>query len=417
MMGQLFNEDKELAEVIHQELLRQQSTLNLIASENYASRAVLEAASSLLTNKYSEGYIGHRYYSGNTLVDVVEGIAIERVKRLFNAEAANVQPHSGSQANMAAYFALLKLGDKIMGMNLEHGGHLTHGASINFSGKWYNIVSYGVEKETGKIDMSHVREIALREKPKLIVAGATAYPRELDFKAFSEIAKEVGAYLMVDMAHIAGLVAGHVHQSPVPYADIITSTTHKTLRGPRGAFILSSKAHAVLIDKAVFPGLQGGPLDHIIAAKAVAFREAMQPEFVAYAKQIVVNAKALAETLKERGLKLVSGGTDNHLMLIDITERGMSGGEAETILENSGITVNRNKIPFDPRPARDPSGIRLGTPALTTRGMKEPEMRAIGNTIADILILNYSESIIERAKKTVGKLCNDYPLYPHMEYH
>ncbi len=367
----------------------------MIASENIVSPAVIEALGTPLTNKYSEGYPGKRYYGGNAWIDVIENLAIERAKRLFGAEHANVQPHAGSQANMAAYFALAEPGSTVLAMDLAHGGHLTHGASVNFSGKLYHFVSYGVRRDDERIDMEEVRAVALREKPRVIVAGFTAYPRHLDFPRFRAIADEVGAYLMVDMAHFAGLVAAKVHPDPVPYADVVTTTTHKTLRGPRGAMILSKIADrlrpnekknlAQRIDSAVFPGIQGGPLEHCVAAKAVAFKEALEPSFADYQRQVLKNAKALADALAAAGLRLVTGGTDNHLVLVDVTPLGLGGKEAETLLDAAGIYTNKNMIPFDQRKPTDPSGLRLGTPALTTRGFREQDMRVVAELIARVL--------------------------------
>lgn len=407
--------DPELNKALEGELHKQQNTVNLIASENFASRAVLEATASVLTNKYAEGYSGKRYYGGNKFVDIVETMAIERAKKLFGAEHANVQPNAGSAANMAAYFALLNLGDKILSMDLAHGGHITHGSPVSFSGKWYKIVHYGVEKETGMIDMDNVRKIAKKEKPKLIVAGASAYPREIDFKEFRNIADETGSLFMADIAHIAGLVAAGLHQSSIPYTDITTTTTHKTLRGPRSALILCKEEFAKKIDKTVFPGLQGGPFEHIIAAKAVCFKEAMSPEFKRYSMQIIQNAKTLASTLMEHGFKLVSGGTDNHLMLVDLTNKGVSGKQAEQALEKAGIIVNKNMIPFDKRGPMDPSGIRLGTPALTTRGFKEKEMKIVGNAMAEVISKPNNEAALRKIKGEMLYLCKELPIYRGMK--
>ncbi|MFZ5364374.1 MAG: serine hydroxymethyltransferase [Patescibacteria group bacterium] len=414
--------DPEIANIIEQEINRQRSGLEMIASENIVSRAVLEAMGTPLTNKYSEGYPGKRYYGGNQFVDVAENLAIDRAKKIFGAEHANVQPHSGSQANAAAYLALLNPGDKILAMNLAHGGHLSHGSPINFSGKFYNVVFYGVNKDTGQIDMDEVREIALREKPRLILTGASAYPRKIDFVAFRKIADEVGAYLMADIAHIAGLVAAKIHPDPVPVCDVITTTTHKTLRGPRGALILckttdrlrpeDKKNLAQKIDSAVFPGMQGGPLEHIIAAKAVAFLEALRPEFIEYQKQIIKNAKILSETLLANGLKLVSGGTDNHLVLIDLTDAGLSGKQAEDALGEVEIYVNKNMIPFDTKKPTDPSGIRLGTPALATRGMKEEEMKFVGEMIVRIIKNINDENVKKEVRENVRELVARFPIYP-----
>ena len=417
--------DPEVADAVKSEIARQKNGLEMIASENIVSEAVLEALGTPLTNKYSKGYPGKRYYGGNEFIDVIENLAIERAKKLFNAEHANLQPHAGSQANMAAYMAVLNPGDKIMAMNLAHGGHLTHGSPVNFSGKLYQIIPYGVRQDTETIDMNEVAEIARREQPKLIVAGFTAYPRHLDFKRFREIADEVHAYLMVDMAHFAGLVAARVHPDPIPFADIVTTTTHKTLRGPRGAMILcktedrldtGSKKHlAQKIDSAVFPGIQGGPLEHCIAAKAVALKEAMQPEFVEYQKQILLNAKALAETLISEGIRVVTGGTDNHLILADLTGIGLYGKEGETLLDSVGIYTNKNMIPFDIRKPLDPSGLRIGTPALTTRGFKEDDLRDVGRAIAGMLKNRGSEESKTRAKNLVRDLTEKYPLYQNIK--
>lgn len=399
--------DPEVAEAIEQEFDRQQSHLELIASENFVSMAVMAAMGSHLTNKYAEGYPGRRYYGGCQFVDVVENLAIERAKKLFGAEHANVQPHSGAQANTAVYFAMLNPGDTIMGMNLNHGGHLTHGSPVNISGKYFNIVAYGVDEETGYVDYDRLRELALMHKPKMIVAGASAYPRVLDFEKFQDIAKGVGAYLMVDMAHIAGLVAAGLHPNPVPYADFVTTTTHKTLRGPRGGMILCREEYAKAIDKAIFPGTQGGPLMHVIAAKAVCFKEALEPEFKNYQEQIIKNAQALAQGLKDEGFSLVSGGTDNHLMLVDLRNKGLTGKEAEKKLDQVGITVNKNTIPNDPQKPFITSGIRIGTPAVTSRGMGEEEMVKIARAIS--LALSNQE---EQATEIVQKLCSEFPLYP-----
>ena len=400
--------DKEVMEAIDLEIKRQQEHIELIASENFVSQQVMEAMGSQMTNKYAEGYPGKRYYGGCEFVDMVEEIARERLKKLFNAEHANVQPHSGSNANLGVYFAVLQPGDTVLGMNLSQGGHLTHGSPVNISGTYYNFVAYGVNKETEMIDYDKVREIALREKPKLIVAGASAYPRIIDFKIFREIADEVGAYLMVDMAHIAGLVAAGLHPSPVPYADFVTTTTHKTLRGPRGGAILCKEKYAKAIDKAIFPGIQGGPLMHVIAAKAVSFGEALTDEFKEYQKQIVKNAKVLADSLIKRGFRLVSGGTDNHLILIDVSAKGLTGKKAEALLEEVNITTNKNTIPFDPQKPTVTSGIRIGTPAVTTRGMKEEEME----TIAELIDLALDENNDrETIKNRVLELCSKFPLY------
>lgn len=413
-MSGLKETDLEVYEAIGKELGRQRYSLELIPSENFTSQAVLEAQGSVLTNKYSEGYPGKRYYGGNQFIDVTETLAIERAKKLFGAEHANVQPHAGAQANMAAYFAFLEIGDKMMGLNLSMGGHLTHGSPVNFSGKWYKIVAYAVDRETQLLDYDEIKKQALAEKPKLIQCGYTAYPRMIDFKAFREICDASGAYLMADIAHIAGLIVGGVHPSPVPYADVITTTTHKTLRGPRGAIILCKKQYAEKIDKAVFPGLQGGPLEHVIAAKAVCFKEAMQPSFKEYAKQIVKNAKALADELMAQGFKLVSGGTDNHLILMDLTTKGMTGKEAQEVLDGVGITANKNTIPYDTQKPFITSGLRLGTPALTTRGMGESEMKEVGVMIAKVLNNRSDAAALEKVKGEVKALCERFPLYKSM---
>lgn len=399
--------DKEVYDAIQSELQRQQNTLELIASENFVSQAVLEATGSVLTNKYAEGYSGKRYYGGCANIDKVESLAIERVKKLFGAEHANVQPHCGANANLAVYFAVLKPGDKVLGMSLSNGGHLTHGSPVNISGAFFDFASYGVD-ENGFIDYDNVLEIAKKEKPKLIVAGASAYPRIIDFAKFREIADQVGAYLMVDMAHIAGLIIAGLHPSPVPYADFVTSTTHKTLRGARGGLILCKEKYAKMIDKAVFPGTQGGPLEHVIAGKAVAFKEALSPEFKEYQIQIVKNAKALAEALKKYGFDLVSGGTDNHLMLLDLTNKNISGKEYEGILEEIGITVNKNTIPNETRSPFITSGIRIGTPNITTRGMKEEQMEQIAYIMSRILS-NPEEK--EQLKAQVSALARQFPIY------
>lgn len=403
--------DPEVKQAIDNEMRRQTGVIELIASENLVSKAVLEAAGSVLTNKYAEGYPDHRYYGGCQYVDVVENLARERAKKLFGADHVNVQPHSGAQANTAVYFAALKPGDTVMGMNLSHGGHLTHGSPVNISGKYFNFVAYGVSPETERIDYDEVRRLAREYKPKLIVAGASAYPRIIDFAAFRSIADEVGAYLMVDMAHIAGLVAAGLHPSPVPYAQFVTTTTHKTLRGPRGGMILCTSEWANAIDKAVFPGIQGGPLMHIIAAKAVAFKEALEPSFKEYQQQIVKNAKVLAEELMSRGYRLVSGGTDNHLMLVDLTSKGITGKDAETVLDKVGITVNKNAIPFDKRKPTVTSGIRIGTPAVTTRGMKEDEMKKIASLIDRTLSSIGDERELEKIAAEVRELTQNFPFY------
>lgn len=403
------NIDPAVADAINAELTRQRSNIELIASENFVSKAVMAAMGSPLTNKYAEGYPGKRYYGGCEKVDIVEDIARERACKLFGAEHANVQPHSGAQANMAVYVAVLKPGDTVLGMNLAHGGHLTHGSPVNMSGKFYNIIPYGVKESDGTIDYEEVRRLALEHKPKMIIAGASAYSREIDFKFFSDVAKEVGAYLMVDMAHIAGLVAAGLHPNPVPYADFVTTTTHKTLRGPRGGLILCKEEHAKIIDKAVFPGIQGGPLMHIIAAKAVCLGEALKPEFKEYAKQVVANAKALSERLIENGFNIVSGGTDNHLMLVDLRPMHITGKELEHNLDEVGVTCNKNAIPFDPEKPGIASGIRLGTPAVTTRGMVEEDMVEIADIIT--LVAQDFEGNKAEAAERVKKLVDKYPLY------
>lgn len=411
-MGSLRVVDPKIAGSIEQELLRQQSHLELIASENFVSEAVLEAQGSVLTNKYAEGYPGRRYYGGCEFVDIAEELARQRACELFNAEHANVQPHSGAQANTAIYFAVLKPGDTILGMRLTHGGHLTHGHPINMSGKWFQIVDYGVNEHTGRIDYDQVRSIARRERPRLIVAGASAYPRIIDFEVFASIAREVGAYLMVDMAHIAGLVAAGLHPNPVPVADFVTSTTHKTLRGPRGGLILCPQDQAQSIDKAVFPGIQGGPLMHVIAAKAVAFKEALAPGFKDYQKQVVANAKALAQGLMNRGFVLVSGGTDNHLLLLDLRPQKLTGKDAEAMLDEINITVNKNTIPYDPESPFVTSGLRLGTPAMTTRGLTTADMDEIADIIAQALTRFEEPGVKGKLKARVRDLCALYPLYP-----
>ncbi|MDY6786625.1 MAG: serine hydroxymethyltransferase [candidate division WOR-3 bacterium] len=402
--------DSEIFEALINEQNRQKTKLELIASENFVSEAVLQAMGSEMTNKYAEGYPGKRYYGGCEYVDVAENLARERAKELFKADHANVQPHSGSQANMAAYFAFLSPGDTFFGLNLSHGGHLTHGHKVSFSGMLYNAVHYGVEKETEVIDYKKLKEMALEHKPKMIIAGASAYPRTLHFDKFREICDEADARLVVDIAHIAGLVATGLHPSPVPFADVVTTTTHKTLRGPRGGMILTTNEHAKLIDKKLFPGLQGGPLMHIIAAKAVAFKEAMKPEFKEYQEQVLKNARALSEALSESGFRLVAGGTDTHLMLVDLRPKGVTGKAAEKALDRAGITANKNTIPFDPEKPFVASGIRLGTPALTTRGMKEPEMKTIAGYINRVIEHIDDESEIEQVKKEVSEFTASFPL-------
>jgi glycine hydroxymethyltransferase len=400
--------DEEIYQLIEKEDERQKYTLELIASENFVSDAVLEAQGSVLTNKYAEGYPGKKYYGGCQFIDEVETLAISRAKKLFSADHANVQPHSGSQANMAVYFSVLKPGDTILSMNLAHGGHLTHGSPVNFSGKLYNIIPYGVKKETGRIDYDQLRDLALDSKPKMIVAGASAYPREIDFKKFREIADEVGAYLMADIAHIAGLIVAGEHVNPIPYCHFVTTTTHKTLRGPRGGLILCQQDLAKQVDKSIFPGIQGGPLMHVIAAKAVCFKQAMQEDFLSYQKQIKENAIALAQKLMEMDYKLVSDGTDNHLMLIDLRNKGINGKQAEKALEDSGITVNKNAVPFDTQPPMITSGIRVGTPAMTTRGMKEKEMVIIAELIDRVISNIDNNQIKEQVLNDVKELCKQF---------
>jgi len=407
--------DPEVYQAVVNEYRRQFYHLELIASENFTSLAVMEAQGSVLTNKYAEGLPKKRYYGGCEFVDVVEELAIERAKKLFGAEHANVQPHSGSQANMAVYMAVLKPGDTIMGMDLAHGGHLTHGAKVNFSGKLYHVVYYGLNPERELIDYDQVYKLAKEYKPKLIVAGASAYPRVIDWARFKEIANEVGAYLMVDMAHYAGLIAGGVYPNPVPYAEFVTSTTHKTLRGPRSGFILCKGEFAKDIDKSVFPGIQGGPLMHVIAAKAVAFKEAMSEEFKAYARQVVLNAQAMAEEFIRLGFKVVSGGTDSHIVLLDLRNKGITGKQAEEALGRANITVNKNAVPFDPLPPTKTSGIRIGTPAMTTRGMKEEEMRLIARLIGEVLNNIEDEKTIQKVRLQVIELCEQFPLYPELK--
>jgi glycine hydroxymethyltransferase len=411
MSRPLYEVDPEIATAIDNEARRQHEGLELIASENFVSEAVLEAAGSVFTNKYAEGYPGKRYYGGCEFTDVVEELARERAKKLFGAEHANVQPHSGSQANMGAYFAVLQPGDTILGLNLAHGGHLTHGHHLNFSGKTYKVIPYGVTKETETIDYDELEKIAEKERPKLIIGGGSAYPRIIDFARMRQIADKIGALYLVDMAHFSGLVAGGAHPSPVPHAHIVTSTTHKTLRGPRGGMILSKQEFAAPIDKVVFPGIQGGPLVHIVAAKAVCFLEAMQPDFREYARQVVANAKVMAGGLAAEGFRIVSGGTDTHLMLVDVFAKGMFGSEAEKALGEAGITVNKNAIPFDVNPPMKPSGVRIGTPAVTTRGMKEPQMRQIAHWIAEALHHRNDAAMLEKIRKQVLDLAEEFPLY------
>jgi glycine hydroxymethyltransferase len=410
-MDYLKTTDSDVARAIELEMERQASRLVLIASENYVSRAVLEAQACVMTNKYAEGYPQARYYSGCEYVDMVESLAISRAKKLFGAEHVNVQPHSGSQANMAVFFAALEPGDTILGMHLSHGGHLTHGSPASFSGQLYKPVFYEVDPKTHLIDMDQVEFLALKHRPKLIIAGASSYPRILHFERFAQVAHAVGGYLLADMAHIAGLVAAGVHPSPVPYADFVTATTHKTLRGPRGGFILSSQKHAGLLDKNIFPGIQGGPLMHIIAAKAVSFKEALSQEFKSYAHQIVINARTLAQELQRRGLSLISGGTDNHLILVNVSGNGITGAEAEMALDAAGIALNKNVIPFDTLGPKKTSGIRIGTPAVTTRGMKEKQMVYIAELIARVLERWSDKPFLTKIRKEVKDFCHDYPVY------
>jgi glycine hydroxymethyltransferase len=403
--------DPEIATQIQNEVIRQHEGLEMIASENFVSRAVLEAAGTVFTNKYAEGYPGKRYYGGCEYADVVENLARDRAKQLFGADHANVQPHSGSQANAAAYMTLLSPGDCILGLDLAHGGHLTHGHKLNFSGKLYRIVGYQVRKDSETIDYDELEATALREKPKVIVGGGSAYPRQFDFARMRAIADKVGAYLMIDMAHFAGLVAGGAHPSPVPHAHVVTTTTHKTLRGPRAGMILCQQEFAAGIDRSVFPGQQGGPLIHVVAAKAVAFKEALAPEFAAYAQQVVTNAKVLADAIAAEGYRIISGGTDTHLMLVDVFQKGMLGSEAEAALGEAGITVNKNAIPYDVNPPMKPSGIRIGTPALTTRGMKEPEMRVIAGWIAQALDHRKDAAKLQQIRGQVREMAENFPLY------
>ena len=404
--------DPEIQKAIDQELSRQREKLEMIASENIVSTAVMQAQGSILTNKYAEGYPGKRYYGGCEYVDIVEQLAIDRAKKLFGAEYANVQPHSGAQANTAVYFALLQPGDTILGMNLTDGGHLTHGSPVNISGKYFKIIPYGVDKETERIDYDELEKLAKEHQPKLIVGGASAYSRVIDFERMAQIAKSVGAYLMIDMAHIAGLVAAGLHPSPVPYADVVTTTTHKTLRGPRGGLILCRDAEfGKQFNKAIFPGIQGGPLMHVVAAKAVAFKEALSDEFKVYQQQVLDNAKALSDELVKKGFRIVSGGTDNHLMLVDLRSKNITGKEAQFLLDEIGITANRNTIPFEPLSPFVTSGIRLGTPALTTRGLKEEDIREVADIIADVIENREDSAVIEAAKAKVQAICKKFPLY------
>jgi len=410
-MSALKKTDPEIAEAIRLETQRQAGKLELIASENFVSEAVLEAQGCIMTNKYAEGYPGKRYYGGCEYVDIAENLAIERCKALFGADYVNVQPHSGTQANMAVYFSALQVGDTILGMNLAHGGHLSHGSPANFSGKFYNVIPYGVDRETETIDYNQVEDLALQHKPKLIVVGASAYPRIIDFEKFRAIADKAGALVMADIAHIAGLVATGLHPSPVPICEYVTSTTHKTLRGPRGGLVMCQATYQKTLSSRVFPGIQGGPLMHTIAAKAVAFKEALSEEFRAYQQQIVKNAQAMAEELIRLGYRLVSGGTDNHLLLVDLTDKGLTGKEAQELLDQAGMTVNKNGIPFDTRGPMVTSGVRIGTPALTTRGMKEEEMRTVARLIVETLGHRESEKHLQEVREEVSRLCRNFPLY------
>jgi len=412
MQRSLAETDPEVADAIRNETRRQADGLELIASENFVSNAVLEAAGSVMTNKYAEGYPGKRYYGGCEFVDVAESLAIARAKELFGADHANVQPHSGAQANMSVYFALLKPGDKVLGMNLAHGGHLTHGSPLNFSGKLYTIIPYGVRQDDERIDYDELDRLANEHRPKMIMVGASAYPRVIDFARIARTAKAVGAPMVTDMAHVAGLVAGGAHPSPVPHSDVVTTTTHKTLRGPRGGLVLCREPYAKDLDRTLFPGVQGGPLMHIIAAKAVCLKEAMEPAFREYQRQIVANAKRLAASISSHGFRLVSGGTDNHLMLVDVFSKGLTGKVAEAALGKAGITVNKNAIPFDQNPPMVASGIRIGTPAVTTRGMREPEMDQIGDFIARVLAAPDDDRVLASVKAEVERLCRRFPLYP-----
>ena len=412
----IINVDREVAVALEDELNRQRNKLELIASENFVQNPILEAQGSVLTNKYAEGYPKRRYYGGCEFIDVVESLAIERAKTLFEAEGANVQPHSGTQANVAVYYATMQPGDTFLGMDLNAGGHLSHGSPVNISGKYFNVVHYGVDKEKELIDYNEVEDLAKKYKPKVIVAGASAYSRFIDFEKFQDIAKSVEAYLMVDIAHIAGLVATKLHPTPVPFADFVTTTTHKTLRGPRGGMILFKEKYAKMINRAIFPGTQGGPLEHVIAAKAVALKLAMQPDFVEYQKQILKNAKVLASSLSNRGYRLISGGTDNHMLSIDLTSKNITGRDAERLLDSVGITTNKEAIPFDPLPHTKTSGLRLGTPALTTRGMKEKEMEIVAELIDKTIISKNNEEELEKVRKGVKELTNKFPLYQGISY-
>ncbi|MDD2901365.1 MAG: serine hydroxymethyltransferase [Syntrophales bacterium] len=411
MSDDLAHTDPEIYSVIERERQRQLQKLEMIASENFVSAAVMEAQGSILTHKYAEGYPGRRYYGGCEYVDTAENLAISRVKELFGAPYANVQPHSGTQANMAVYFTYLKVGDTIMGMDLAHGGHLSHGASVNFSGRFFKAVTYGVDRQTEEIDFEAVRELARNHRPKMIIGGASAYPKAIDFSRFADIAREVEAYFLVDMAHIAGLIAAKLHPDPMPVADFVTSTTHKTLRGPRGGLILAKEAYGKALDSQIFPGMQGGPLMHIIAAKAVAFKEALAPNFKRYQEQIISNARALGREFQKRGYRLVAGGTDTHLIMVDLTETGLTGKEAEEALDLAGITVNKNTIPFDPRPPKITSGIRIGTPALTTRGMKEEEMAVIADLMHQALSDIQDTARLQRLENQVREFCAQFPLF------
>jgi len=406
--------DPEVAAAIDAELARQRGTIELIASENFTSLAVMEATGTSLTNKYAEGLPGKRYYGGCEMVDVIESIARERANELFGSEYANVQPHAGAQANLAVFFAALDPGDTVLGMSLAHGGHLTHGSPVNFSGKWFDVVAYGLDPQTEMIDYDELERLAREHRPKMIIAGASAYPRIIDFERFAAIAQDVGAYLMVDMAHIAGLVATGAHPSPVPHADFVTSTSHKTLRGPRGGFILCKEEHAKIVDKAVFPGLQGGPLEHVIAAKAVAFREAMQPEFATYIDSVVVNTRVMGEAMVEGGLRLVSGGSDNHLQLVDLTPAGVTGKDSEQWLEDAGITVNKNAIPNDPASPFVTSGVRVGSAAMTTRGVSAEEFRVIGDAIARVVMSQGDDAVRDAVRARMGQITAAHPLYPEL---
>ncbi len=414
-MKELSQFDPEIARAIENEIKREEHSLEMIASENSVSLAVMQAQGTLLTNKYAEGYPGKRYYNGCENVDVAENLAIERAKKLFGADHVNVQPHSGSQANMAVYFSVLKPGDTILALSLDHGGHLTHGHKMNFSGQLYNVISYGVTRKTETIDYDQMRALAKEHKPKLIIGGASAYPRIIDFPKMREIADEVGALLMVDMAHFAGLVAAGVHPSPVPYSEFVTTTTHKTLRGPRGGMILCREPFAKKLNSSLFPGIQGGPLMHVIAAKAVAFKEALQPAFKIYAKQIVKNAQTLAEELTRQGLRICSGGTDNHLLLVDLRPKNVTGRDAADYLHAAGITVNKNLIPFDEQPPMVASGIRIGTPSVTTRGLKEPQLKLLGELIAKVLDSKGEAKVITQVRGEVEAICRQYPLYPQLQ--